>query len=378
MNPQKIPVLHVMDKFSVGGSTIHGALQILFYLLPTLDPKKYSFKIVGLRSDPIVKPPDAAKDIEILSLHLGKFNIFTVVHLIRIIRRDKPGLLHLHGYASWNFGRLAGFLTGTPVVLQEHMAMDASPLYQRVADRLLSPFNRYSIAVSENVRQFMIRRRSVDSKTIEVIPNGVPLGRFSRIENGSISALREELGVPKTWMLSGAVGRLDPIKGHRHILEAMAMVRKTHPETMLVLIGDGPLMGELKRMASNLGLDDNVRFLGHRNDVPCLLQALDIFIMASLSEGMSIAAGEAMASGKAILASNCEGLRAVFESEKAALFFESQNSECLAEKWSELLGDEELRRKLSQKALRLSSTYDIEASARAYEKIYEKALVSKD
>lgn len=361
-----------MDKFSVGGSSIHGALQILFYLLPEIDRESYAFKIVGLRRDLPVTPPESAKHISIVSLNLGKFNVFTVFSLIRIVRREKPRILHLHGYASWNFGRLAGFLTGTPVVLQEHMAMDASPLYQKVADSMLSPLNGQAIAVSENVRRFMVARRSVLPENLQVIPNGVPLGNFPTLDPAALTALKAELGISESSLISGAIGRLDPIKGHRFILEAMPSIRDRFPDSVLLIIGDGPLLGELKDSVLSLGIERQVRFLGHRTDVPRLLQVLDVFIMASLSEGMSIAAGEAMASGKAILASDCEGLKAMLDPGSAALFFRSQDSGDLAEKWGRLLEDADLRSGLAEKSRKLSKTYDIKTTARAYTQIYDQ------
>ena len=370
----RVLVLQVMDKFTVSGSGAHGVLQLLIYLLPRLDPTRYAGKVIGLRSNPPGFQLATGSELSIETLNLGKFNPVALFKLLRIIRRERPAILHLHGYAAWNFGRIAGFLTGTPVVLQEHIAHGSPPIYQSIADRLLSLLPYTAIAVSDSVRTFMREKRHVRSDKVVVIPNGIPLEEFQAVSPSDLEAVRSELGLDRKTRVIGSVGRLDPVKGLDLLLRAMPAVLATVPDVKVVIVGEGPLAGELRRLAGELGIQDNVIFLGHRHDVPRLLSTMEVFVVPSLSEGFCLAAVEAMAAGKAILSSDCEALKNLFRGGESALLFETGNSRHLSEQLLRILGDESLRAALSQRAVENSRRFDIRNVARAYAQLYERVL----
>ena len=369
-------VLHVMDKFTVSGSGAHGVLQLLFYLLPRLDPARFAFRVIGLRRNPPGFAIEREPGFSIGTLNLGKFNPVAVVELFRLIRRERPAILHLHGYASWNFGRIAGLLTGTPVVLQEHMAHALPPFYQSIADRLLSFLPYSAIAVSDNVRTFMQTKRHVRRDRIVIIPNGVPLEAPHPASSAEVDALRDELGLERNARVIGTVGRLDPIKGLDLLLRALPAVLAEAPDVRAVIVGEGPLAGELRRLAEELGVQGKVSFLGQRRDVPRLLSLMDVFVMPSLSEGLSLAAAEAMAAGKVILSSDCDGLKDMFQKTESAVLFKSGDSAHLSEQLLRILADGSLRTALSQRAVENSRRFDIRDTARAYAEVYERVLDS--
>jgi glycosyltransferase involved in cell wall biosynthesis len=308
------------------------------------------------------------------TLGMGKLNPFALNALGRMIRRDRPDILHLHGYASWTFGRVAGALTGTPVVLQEHMAHGRSPWYQRLADRTLARLPSRAIAVSDTVRDFMRDTRYVPVTTMEVIPNGIPLEGFSLRIPDEPASIRSELGLSAKTLVVGAIGRLDPIKGLDLLLRAFPGVLARVPDVKLLIVGEGPSAAGLRGLAEELGVSARVDFLGHRQDVPRLLSALDVFAVPSLSEGFCIAAVEAMAAGKAILSSDCSALRQLLQEGASGLLFQSGDFKDLEAKLVQLLGDERLRVRLADRARERSRDFDVREAARAYKRLYSEIV----
>jgi glycosyltransferase involved in cell wall biosynthesis len=367
-------VLHVMDKFTVSGSGVHGVLQLVMYLLPRFDPARYDFKVIGLRKNPPGFDLGTAPDFPIETLNLGKFNPLALFSLLRLIRQDRPAILHLHGYAAWNFGRIAGFLTGIPVVLQEHIAHGSPPLYQSIADRLLSLLPYTAIAVSDTVRRFMRVKRHVRSDKVVVIPNGIPIEAFSSVPPSETDAIRSELKLRRNTRVVGTVGRLDPIKGLDLLLRAVPEVLNKIPEVRVVVVGEGPLAGELRRLTAELGIQDHVTFLGHRKDIPRLLSVMEVFVVPSLSEGFCLAAVEAMAAGKVILSSDCEALTNLFRGGESARLFHSGDWSHLSEQLQRIMTDAALRKELSQRAVENSRRFDIRETALAYAEVYERML----
>lgn len=142
----------------------------------------------------------------------------------------------------------------------------------------------------------------------------------------------------------GTVGSLYPVKGHRHLLDALPAILKRHPRTVLLIAGRGELEMTLKAQATRLGVDGHVRFLGMRNDVQRLLSVMDVFVLPSLSEGLSMALLEAMVSGKAAVATKVGGNPELIDHGKTGFLVLPENSSDLADQLMALLDNPELIR----------------------------------
>lgn len=367
-------VLHVMDKFTVAGSGPHGVLKLVTSLGATLPSSEIRFHLVGLRPNPpgFRLPPETS--FPVVTLNRGKFDPRTLFQLIRIVRELRPDVLHLHGYASWTFGRLAGILTRTPVVLQEHMVHGSSPWYQRLSDRVLSPLPARAVAISEAVRRFMETVRHVRRGTLVVLPNGVPLDQFAVPDPAVVDAARRHFGLNGKTLVIGTVGRLDPVKGQDVLIRALPAVMARFPDLKVLIIGDGPLEPELRRLSTELGIGSRVLFLGYRQDLPKLLALMDVFVVPSRSEGFCIAAVEAMAAGRAIVSTDCEALAQLFREGESAVLCRAGDPADLAAKLIALLGDESLRRRLAARARQESSRFDIRETAQAYARLYRDTV----
>ena len=167
------------------------------------------------------------------------------------------------------------------------------------------------VAVSNYVKDYLVRAVNVfRGDLVTVIANAVDI---DALNDGFLPRLqaRAELGLTEGDFVFGAHGRLAKVKGYDYLLKAFAPVAKEHCQAKLLLIGEGPLMAELKQLAENLGVAKQVILSGYRENASRYLPALDVFVMPSRSEGLSIALLEAMAAGLPVLASNIPSISTV-------------------------------------------------------------------
>jgi glycosyltransferase involved in cell wall biosynthesis len=161
--------------------------------------------------------------------------------------------------------------------------------------------------VCETALREFAQRLDIPAKKLVAIPNGIRVDKFLPASVEARQRVRTVLGVAPDTRLAGFVGRLTWAKDHATMIRAFQRVQERLPDTVLVLIGDGPLKLELKELAAAEGIASRVLFLGDRSDIPELLPGLDLFVMSSVTEGYSIALLEACASGLPIVATKVGG-----------------------------------------------------------------------
>jgi glycosyltransferase involved in cell wall biosynthesis len=369
-----VPVLHVCDKFGVAGSSIHGVSRLFSWWFPRYDPARFSVSLCGLKASEPASQLLVEQGIAVHHLGRGRFDPRLVSDLIGVARQRRARILHVHGYASANFGRVAARAVGARLVLHEHFADPRMPWYQSVADRVLAPLTDRAIAVSGSTRDFLVRERFVPASRVQVIWNGAPLDEFAPVGAAAAAAVRRELGIPPEAVVVGAVSRLSLQKGHRHLLDAGARVLAQRPETVFLIVGDGDQAEALKRQAQELGIAPRVVFAGHRADVPAVLGAIDVLCFSSLYEGTPLALFEAMAAGKAIVSTAVDGCREVLEHETTGLLVPPQDAEALAKALLRALEEQSLRESLGRRAREASARYDIGECVRRIEALYDEVL----
>ncbi|MGO0123314.1 glycosyltransferase family 4 protein [Desulfothermobacter acidiphilus] len=253
-------------------------------------------------------------------------DLLAVLALRALLRRERFPLLHLHGFKAGLLGGMACCcLRPAPAqVLTVHNSLFWGEGWRqrRWLFRIESWLARRCfriVAVSQALREELVRAFGLSPERIEVIPNGIDLTPYSL---GALPpAIWSELDLPAGVPLVGTVARLVPQKGLFYLLEALAL---TPPEIrpMLLVVGDGPLRQELEEKARVLGLGERVRLVGYQppEEIPSILRSLDIFVLPSLSEGMPLAVLEAMAAGKPVIATRVGGIpEAVLEGETGYL-----------------------------------------------------------
>lgn len=265
--------------------------------------------------------------------------------MARIFRRLRPDIVHTRNWTCID-AILGARLAGVPHVIHgEHgrEAVDptgANHLRRRVR-RLLAPLVSQFVTVSRDLARWLVEDVGVPARKVRTIYNGVDTVRF---KPGDREAARAALGIPSGWGVVGTVGRLDPVKDQAGLIRAFAALAPRRP-CMLVIVGDGPLRSELEDLRRQLGLEDRVRILGDRQDIPQILQALDCFVLPSIGEGISNAVLEAMATALPVVATRVGGNVELVEHDATGLLIEVRQPAALVRALDCYLGDPAIARK---------------------------------
>lgn len=366
-----LKIVHVCDKFGMAGSAIHGASRLFSWWLPRFDRTRYDVVLYALKHPDVASR--ALEDTGVALKYLGTsgYDPTAVLSFRRLIAEERADVLHLHGWASSNFGRLAGSLAGIPTIMHEHGAHPHMPLSQRIADRLLASRTQAVVAVSQAAHDFLVGQRYVDPAKIRRIYNGAPLREFQAVDAAASAAERARLGFPPEGRIVGAIARLSEEKGLDTLLRAAALVAQRIPALHVLLVGDGPLREPLETLARELGIERRVVFTGYRTDVPLLQSLLEIQTFTSHWEGAPLALFEAMAMGKPIASSDAGGLGEILRGTDAALLVPPADPAALAGVLTRMLEDADLRTRVAGNARELGRRFDIDHTVRQLEALYE-------
>ena len=372
-----VPVLHVCDKFGVAGSSIHGVSRLFSWWFPRYDSARYAVTLCGLKPEEPASRLLMEQGIPVHHLGRGRFDPRILPDLVGLARRTGARILHVHGYAAADYGRLAARAVGASLVLHEHFADPRMPVYQAVADRLLASLTHRAIAVSGSTRDFLVDERFVPKEKVRLIWNGAPLREFAPVPRETALRTRRSLSLPDDALVVGTIGRLSAQKAHRYLLDAAPRVLAEHPSARVLLVGDGDQGDALRAQADALGIADRVVFAGHRTDVPALLGAIDVFCISSAYEGTPLALFEAMAAAKAIVSTAVDGCREVLEDGVTGLLVPPANAPALAEALDRALTSLTVRDALARNAHAASRRFDIDTCVAQMQDLYDEVLAER-
>lgn len=235
-----------------------------------------------------------------------KRDAWHLLPLAGLLRARRPAILHGHLFHANVAARLLGVAIGAPVVSTHHV-VERRPLPFRFAvDQLTSGVDARTVAVSPAVARWLVERRLARPSRVVVVENGVDLARFNSPVTSAPA--RSRLGLPASSPVIGALGRLDRQKGHDILVRAAPAVLRARPDAVFAIAGEGKERHRLLELARVLGVSDRVRLLGHQDDVPEFLAAIDVFAMPSRWEGFGLALVEALAAGRPCVASGVDSL----------------------------------------------------------------------
>lgn len=278
-------------------------------------------------------------------------------------------LVHVHSPVAATALRL---MTRKPaLVCTEHNVWGRYHRATYWANRLTFNLNDHVFAVSDEVHRSMRSLPWVQLPSVETLYHGPDRAELARWIG--VDGVREELGISESAPLIGTVANFKTHKGYPHLMTAAAAVCKELPGARFVLVGQGPLEPEIKAIARELEIEDSVIFTGYREDVPRLMAAFDVFAMASLHEGLSIALLEAMSLGKPPVVTRVGGLPEVVGTDEGFVV-EPADPETLANRIVTLLRDPELRERLGAGAKRRAESFDISRTVARTEAIYDEIL----
>lgn len=287
-----------------------GAEQSLYNLIEALDLNHFRPILFHHPSEGISRLVDKVRELEIETVCTPEINGFSDIKNMRIfmkeIKRIRPLVFHAH--LPWNlrckFGIVCAYLSSVPIIIAtqhgfKKIASFKSALIQKLISLLLGRYIAVSHGIADNLKESILFKNR-----LKVIHNGINTDRFTiNKSNALITSLKEEKHLPIVLI----VARLDKNKGHVDLINAASRT----PNTIFLLVGDGPEKSSFEQQAIDLGVDDRVLFPGHRDDIPELLYGCDIFVLPSLFEGLPLTILEAMASGKPVIATEIEGIKEI-------------------------------------------------------------------
>jgi glycosyltransferase involved in cell wall biosynthesis len=345
-------VLHVVTRMNVGGPARHvlallpGLRDLGFEtLLAFGTPEPDEDELPPDASEPSVRIPALRRPIE----PAGDQRAIT--ELTRLVTRFRPDVVHTHMAKAGALGRSAARRRKVPAVvhtfhghvLEGYFASPANAAFV-IAERRLARRTDALVAVSTSTRDDLLALGIGSAERWHVHPLALDLGPLLGLDLRPGEA-RRMLDLPPEGPLVGIVGRLVPIKNHVLFLEAAERISAERPDAAFVIAGDGELRPMLEAEAGR-SLEGRVRFLGWVSDLPALYAALDVVVLTSLAEGTPVALIEALAAGRAVVATNVGGVEDVVEHGRTGYLAPSGDAEGLARAVLSLLEEPELRARM--------------------------------
>jgi len=315
-----------------------------------------------------------------------------LAELVRVIFHEAPDVIHTHTAKAGALGRLAAFTFNVTrgrgrrslVVHTFHGHVlagyfrPAMNLLVRLAERSLAKITDRIVTISPAQRRDIVTRfRIAPERRTVIIPLGLELQPLlSQLQ--SQPTLRGELGLGIDDPVIGYVGRFAPIKDLPTLIEAFAIAVKDIPDAWLVMVGDGALRPELESLVQRTKLSGRVRFLGWSNDLASICATIDICALSSLNEGTPVAMIEAMAAGKAVVATNVGGVADVIEDGRTGVLVPPGDAQRLADAFVRLAKDRVARHRLGRAARdSVAARFAHERLVDDMDRLYASALAEK-
>jgi len=366
--------------YVIGGGEFGGAEQHLLGLIDNLDMHEFHPQVAVFYEEEFsARVRQLGIPVTVLASDTKSLG---GLHSVRSLIRDwRPHVIHTHGVRANLIGRLANHHEGYPsklvTTVHSNMALDYPVAWKRMLfgafENLTWPYVDHFILVSHAMKEYFLRAGLAEHK-LTVIHNAIKLPDQPQ-EHVPATPLRELLGVGDDVMIVGTVARLHPVKGHTYLLRAIAKVVKEHQNVVFPWFGDGDLHEELEKEAQELGVHSYIRFLGFRKDVPDMLPQLDLFVLPSLSEGLSVAILEALAERVPMIATEVGGTPEVITSGVDGLLVPPASPGALADSICLLLKNTELRKQMARAGQEMVfSRFTLKRLVKETTEVYKKML----
>ena len=364
---QPIPIALVITELDVGG-----AEKILVELATRIDRRRWAPVVLALGPEAPLAAPLRAASIPVRCLAVNSRQpIRSVLRLAAALREHRPALVQSFLFHANVASRLAAPLAGRPWVVGGVRVAEHEKKWHLTLERQTQTLGTGSVCVSEGVRGWMVKKAGIHSNRLTVIPNGIDTDREL-----SIPISRSELTTRPTGPVALFVGRLTHQKGVDLLLEAAREVLATRPDWSLAIVGEGPDRQKLEAQVAEDGrLAASVRFLGQRGDVAALMRAADVVVLPSRWEGMPNVVLEAMALGKAVVATAVEGSVDLVRAGETGWLVPPENPATLASALLESAADHERNLQFGQAGrLVVEREFSLDGMARRYEALWARVL----
>ena len=309
-------------------------------------------------------------------------DVCTLWKLYRLLRKERPHIVHTHTAKAGTLGRIAAWLARTPIIIHTFHGHVLSGHYSRwltgfyrVVERFLARRSTRIISVSGKCRQDLLSLGIGDEQKMLRIPLGLELDRFPSDVERHRGGLRSRLGLDRETPLVAIVARLVPIKRHDVFLRAAAIVHRELPSVRFLIVGDGETRERMESLAEELGLNDAVIWTGFIQDPAEVYADVDVTALTSDDEGLPVAVIESLSSGRAVVATRVGGVPELIENRVSGYLAEPGDSDDFARALLEALRDIEKTRGMGKTAQeRILKELSIHRLADDLDKLYRECL----
>jgi len=376
---QRVNILYVITKLELGG-----AQKQLLEVIRNLDRHRFNIFLFTAK-DGLLLPE--ALEIDSLTIKMSRFlnrpinflqDALALIEIYIFIKKNNIHIVHTHSSKAGILGRLAAGFAGTRVIVHtvhgwsfnDYQNLPARSLFIFL-ERICARVTQRLIVVSGYDRYKGIKNNIAPKEKYSLIRYGINLDSFGK-ENRSI---REEFGIQPQEALIGMIACLKPQKCPGDFVKMAYLIHKALPCAKFILVGDGVLRKQLKKLISKLKLDGVFILTGWRRDIPDILSAIDVFVLTSLWEGMPISVLEAMASLKPSVVTDTGGVREIIIEGKTGFLIKRRDINTMSERIITLLNNKALRDEIGENArMYIKEDYSIKHMINNTRQLYEELI----
>jgi glycosyltransferase involved in cell wall biosynthesis len=362
--------------FLINDMTVGGAEMLLFNLIQRLDRSRFAPELGCMSKFGELGEELAGEVPSFKHLIKHKYDLPVAFRLKRLMRDRQIDALVTVGAGDRMFwGRLAAWRAQVPVVICAIHSTGWPDRIERL-NRMLTPLTDAFVGVADAHARYLIDVERFPVDRVHVIPNGVDTDRF-RPQPKDPSFL-SQFGVPASAFVVGIVAQLRPEKNHEMLLHAAARIRERAANAHFLIVGDGQRRSVLESLASQLGLENCVHFLGARRDIPRLLPNFDLFALCSKMEANPVSILEAQACGVPVVATRVGSIGDTVTDGVTGLLVPPEDAEALADAVSDLITDEQRRGQMGLAARKnVELTWSLDRMVHGYEDLIERIYAQK-
>jgi glycosyltransferase involved in cell wall biosynthesis len=385
-----VRILRVIARLNMGGPALHVA-----YLTDGLKKHGYDTTLVAgslARGEDSMAFVADARDVAVVRIdELGREisplrDLVATFRLARLIRRERPQILHTHTAKAGTVGRVAALLTGSrrpPIVVHTfhgHVLRGyfgpVRSLFFRLLERWLASRTTALVAVSPQVRDDLVSLGIAPRERFAVIRLGIELDERVAAEQNGRAESRRYLGIPDERFAIGWIGRMTPVKRTDDVLVAFKRLRDRGVDATLCMVGDGPDRAGLELRAHELGIVRDTLFLGYQEDVAPFYAAFDALVLPSSNEGTPVSVIEALGAGRPVVATRVGGVPDIVRDGEDGFLVEPGATDELADRLARLARNPALRERMGKQGReRVLPRYAVDRLVGDMDQLY-RALLS--
>ena len=376
---QKTKVLHIITNLPIGGAQDNTLItverlnrerySVALMCAPEGEWVQRALEIPGLD---LVFVPNLIQKINLLKDFAAFWNIY------KYIRKGQFEIVHTHSSKPGFLGRIAARIAGAPIIIHTIHGFPfndfMNPFIRKVfiiIERMLTHFSDCLVTVSKLNLEKAIKLRIAKRQKFVNIYSGIDFKKFDvKID---VKSKRSEIGIIDGRAVVGMVGRLSQQKAPWNFIKSVPYVLDRYKETIFLIVGDGELMSEMKNLACDLGINDNILFLGFRDDLPEILRILDIYVLTSQWEGFGRSLTEAMYVGCPVIATGVEGVPELVQNGETGVLVPVNDPVALSKEIIEMLLDRAMRKRLGRMArLRINQSFKANIMVKNIDELYQR------